>query len=162
MSQTQHRIGVFVDVQNIYYTTKAEFGRPFNYRAFWQFLEQQGEITTAIAYAVRSNDDSQIKFQDALRHIGFDVKLKNFIQRKDGSTKADWDVGITIDIMEQAANLDEIILVSGDGDFAILLKHVMQKHRVKTTACGVKNLSANELINTCTTYHAIENRWLIS
>lgn len=162
MSNTGSKLGVFVDVQNIYYTTRQEFGRPFNYRAFWKFLEQKGEITTAIAYAVKSTDDSQIKFQDALKHIGFEVKLKNFIQRKDGSTKADWDVGITIDIMEMADSLDEIILVSGDGDFSILLKHMMKKHGVKTTACGVKNLTANELINCCTTYHAIENHWLIS
>ncbi len=36
-------------------------------------------------------------FQNTLRTIGFEVKLKPFIQRTDGSAKGDWDVGITLD-----------------------------------------------------------------
>ena len=68
------KIAVFVDVQNIYYTTRDIFGRQFNYRKLWQQLSLQGEIVSATAYAIARNDDSQIKFQDALKYIGFTVK----------------------------------------------------------------------------------------
>lgn len=156
------KIGVFVDVQNIYYTTRDAHGRPFNYRAFWQHLSEQGDIVMAKAYAISRNDDSQKKFQSALRHIGFEVKLKPFIQRSDGSAKGDWDVGITIDIMEAAEQLDQIVLLSGDGDFAMLLTHVKQKHRVLTHVYGVPELTADALINASTQFHPIATQFLIN
>lgn len=139
------KIGVFVDVQNIYYTCKEAFGKSFNYRALWQELSYQGEIAIANAYAIESNLDGQRKFQDALRHIGFEVKLKPFIQRRDGSAKGDWDVGITIDIMEQAEQLDMVVLLSGDGDFELLMKKIKQKYSVETKVIGVEALTANKL-----------------
>lgn len=139
------KIGVFVDVQNIYYTTKEAFGRSFNYRALWQELSYQGDIEVANAYAIESKLDGQRKFQDALRHIGFEVKLKPFIQRKDGSAKGDWDVGITIDIMEESEQLDLVVLLSGDGDFELLMKKVKDKYQVNTQVVGVDALTANRL-----------------
>ncbi len=156
----KNKTGVFVDVQNIYYTTRDAFGRSFNYRAFWQHLSQQGEIATANAYAISRNVDDQKKFQTALRHIGFEVKLKPFIQRSDGSAKGDWDVGITIDILEAAKDLDQIVLLSGDGDFAILLKHVMEKYKVTTHVYGVTQLTADALINAANKFIPITTTWL--
>lgn len=132
------KIGVFVDVQNIYYTTKQAFSRSFNYRTFWQELSYQGDIVIANAYAIESKLDGQRKFQDALRHIGFEVKLKPYIQRQDGSAKGDWDVGITIDIMEESEHLDKVILLSGDGDFELLMKKIKQKFGVSTQVVGVE------------------------
>lgn len=139
------KIGVFVDVQNIYYTTKQAFSRSFNYRTFWQELSYQGDIVIANAYAIESKLDGQRKFQDALRHIGFEVKLKPYIQRQDGSAKGDWDVGITIDIMEESEHLDKVILLSGDGDFELLMKKIKQKFGVSTQVVGVEALTANKL-----------------
>ena len=143
--KTMPKIGVFVDVQNIYYTTKQTFSRSFNYRTFWQELSYQGDIVVANAYAIESKLDGQRKFQDALRHIGFEVKLKPYIQRKDGSAKGDWDVGITIDIMEESEHLDKVILLSGDGDFELLMKKIKQKFGVSTQVVGVEALTANKL-----------------
>ena len=114
------KIAIFVDVQNIYYTTRDTFARQFNYREFWQKISQEGDIVVANAYAIQRSDDQQHKFQKALKHIGFDVKLKPFIQRRDGSAKGDWDVGITIDVMEAAPDVDLVVLLSGDGDFELL------------------------------------------
>ena len=94
-----NKIAVFVDVQNIYYTTRHTYGRQFNYRKLWDIIKTKGIIVTANAYAIERGDEQQQKFQNALKHIGFNVKLKPYIQRSDGSAKGDWDVGITIDIM---------------------------------------------------------------
>ncbi len=105
------KIAVFSDVQNIYYTTREMHNRPFNYKKLWADLSAEGEITHAYAYAIDRGMDSQIKFQDALRNIGFEVKLKPFIQRRDGSAKGDWDVGIAIDVMETAPEVDLVVLL---------------------------------------------------
>ncbi len=155
------KIAIFVDVQNIFYTTRDTFGRQFNYRQFWQHIQHQGDIVIANAYAIQRSDDKQHKFQTALKHIGFNVKLKPFIQRSDGSAKGDWDVGITIDIMEAAASVDEIILLSGDGDFDLLLDHVATKYDVATTVYGVRALTAKSLINAATSFHAIDESYTL-
>ena len=149
------KIAIFVDVQNIYYTTRDSFGRQFNYRKLWQQLSSEGEIVSAIAYAIARNDDAQIKFQDALKHIGFEVKLKPYIQRSDGSAKGDWDVGITIDVLEAAREVDTVILLSGDGDFDLLLKKIIQDDGVTAEVYGVPELTANSLINAASIYHPI-------
>jgi len=155
------KIAIFVDVQNIYYTTRDVFAKQFNYRLLWQELLAQGDIVTAKAYAIQRSDDQQHKFQKALKHIGFDVKLKPFIQRKDGSAKGDWDVGITIDIMETAAEVDSIILLSGDGDFDLLLRKVREKYGVTTEVYSVEALTAKTLIDAADVHHKIEQSLLL-
>lgn len=157
------KIAVFVDVQNIYYTTRDSYQKQFNYRLFWQELMAQGDIEIANAYAIQRSDDQQHKFQKALKHIGFNVKLKPFIQRSDGSAKGDWDVGITIDVLEAAANenINTIVLLSGDGDFELLLNHCKAKYGVKTIVYGVPNLTANALINSADTFNKIDQSLLL-
>ena len=155
------KIAIFVDVQNIYYTTRDTFKRSFNYRAFMHHLSQGNEIVSAYAYAIDRQDEQQMKFQSALRHMGFEVKLKPFIQRADGSAKGDWDVGITIDVLEQAPHVDEVILLSGDGDFAILLDTITRKYGCKTSVYGVLNLTAKALINSATEFVDIDTKWLM-
>ncbi len=149
------KIAVFVDVQNIYYTTKEAFNRQFNYRKLREFLSCEGEIVIANAYAIARQDDGQIKFQDALRHLGFNVRLKPFIQRADGSAKGDWDVGITIDVLETAPDVDTIILLSGDGDFSLLLQKVTEKYGTETQVYGVSSLTAKSLMDSATQFHEI-------
>jgi uncharacterized LabA/DUF88 family protein len=155
------KIAVFADVQNIYYTTRQAYGKQFNYRKLWQQLEQQGEIVSAYAYAIDRGDNQQKKFQDVLMHLGFEVKLKPFIQRSDGTAKGDWDVGITIDIMEIATQVDTVVLLSGDGDFAILFDKVKQAYGVKTVAYGVPKLTAKALIDASTVFYPIEGDLLL-
>ena len=150
------KIAVFADVQNIYYTTRDAYGRQFNYRKFWQIVEAQGDIVSATAYAIHRGDDKQLKFQNALKHIGFTVKLKPYIQRCDGSAKGDWDVGITIDVMDIAREVDTAILLSGDGDFDLLLKKISSTYQLSTEVYGVPALTANSLIEACDKFHLIK------
>ena len=155
------KIAVFVDVQNIYYTTRDSYGRPFDYRKFWEELSHQGEIIIANAYAIQRDDDRQKKFQDALRHIGFTIKLKPYIQRSDGSAEGDWDVGITIDVMEAASEVDTVVLLSGDGDFDLLLEKISSDYKINTEVYGVPALTANSLIDAAGIYHPIDETFLL-
>ena len=155
------KIAIFADVQNIYYTTRQAYGRQFNYRELWQRISAEGEIISAIAYATHRGDDKQLKFQDALKHIGFTVKLKPYIQRSDGSAKGDWDVGITIDIMETAKSVDSIVLLSGDGDFDLLLEKIKKDYAVSAEVYGVPALTASSLIDAASSYHPIEEDLLL-
>ena len=151
------KIAIFVDVQNIYYTTRQAFGRQFNYKTFIQRMREEGVIVSATAYAIDRGDEKQRKFQSALKQFGYTIKLKPYIQRSDGSTKGDWDVGITIDIMDAAKEVDTIILLSGDGDFDLLLQKINQEYNVTTEVYGVPALTANSLIKSATIYHPIDD-----
>ncbi|MDI3326404.1 NYN domain-containing protein [Pontibacterium granulatum] len=157
----QPKIAIFVDVQNIYYTTRQAYGRQFNYRALWQRISEEGTIVSATAYAIHRGDERQLKFQNALKQIGFDVKLKPFIQRSDGSAKGDWDVGITIDVLEAAKTVDKIVLLSGDGDFDLLLDKVRNDYHVSADVYGVPALTANSLINAASEFYRIEEGLLL-
>ncbi|MDH5446454.1 MAG: NYN domain-containing protein [Gammaproteobacteria bacterium] len=155
------RIALFADVQNIYYTTRQAYDRQFNYRELWQRVSQQGDIVSATAYAINRYDDKQLKFQEALKHIGFKVKLKPYIQRSDGSAKGDWDVGITIDVMETAHEVDMVVLLSGDGDFDLLLEKIKSDYGVIAEVYGVPSLTANTLIDSASVYHPIKEDLLL-
>ncbi len=123
-------VAVFVDVQNIYYTTRQRFSRHFDYNRFWAEVTRDRKVVKAIAFAIDRDDSKQRQFQNILRAIGFEVKLKPFIQRRDGSAKGDWDVGITLDVMEYASLSDVVVLASGDGDFDLLVDKVRDKYSV--------------------------------
>ncbi|MCF6250785.1 MAG: NYN domain-containing protein [Methylococcaceae bacterium] len=141
------KVAIFVDVQNIYYTTRQHFQKHFNYKAFWTQATANREVVKAFAYAIDKGDVKQRGFQNTLKNIGFQIKLKPYIQRKDGSAKGDWDVGITLDVIEMAEKVDTIILLSGDGDFDLLLQKARQVYSVKTEVYGVTALTAPSLIN---------------
>jgi uncharacterized LabA/DUF88 family protein len=155
------KIAIFVDVQNIYYTTRQAYGRQFNYRKLWQLISARGEIIIANAYAIERNDEGQRKFQNILRKLGFTVKLKPFIQRSDGSAKGDWDVGITIDVMQAAKDVDSVILLSGDGDFDLLMQKIRQDYKVNAEVYGVPALTADSLVSAVNHFHPIKEDLLI-
>ena len=155
------KIALFADVQNIYYTTRQAYGRQFDYRKLMDRVSKDGEIVSATAYAIDRGDEKQRKFQSALKQMGFTVKLKPYIQRSDGSAKGDWDVGITIDIMDTAKEVDTVVLLSGDGDFDLLLKKIRKVHCVRTEVYGVPALTANALIDAASLYHRIDEGLLL-
>ena len=88
------------------------------------------------------------------------MKLKPYIQRADGSAKGDWDVGITIDVLDVAERVDEIVLASGDGDFDLLLERVRSRG-LDAIAFGVPGLTAQSLIRAASLYVPIEGDLLL-
>ena len=155
------RVSVFVDVQNIYYTTRHAYQRNFDYNRFWAEVTRNRQLTHAYAYAIDRGDEKQRQFQNILRAIGFQVKLKPFIQRRDGSAKGDWDVGITLDVMEAAPETDIIVLASGDGDFDQLLDRAKLRHGVSTEVYGIPQLTAASLIEAADHYFPIDESLLL-
>ncbi len=141
MKNTQ-RISIFVDVQNIYYTCRQAYSKNFDYNKFWAHATENREVVGAYAYATDRGDDKQQQFQNILRAIGFTVKLKPVLNRKDGTSKADWDVGIALDVYEAAQECDKIILATGDGDFGVLLERIKQRFDTPTEVYGVPQLSS--------------------
>lgn len=155
------KVSIFVDVQNIYYTTKQAYQRNFNYNLFWKICTENRQLTKAIAYAIDRGDQKQKEFQNILKAIGFEIKLKPFIQRSDGSTKGDWDVGITLDVIEYANSSDVIVLASGDGDFDLLAQKIIKKYQREFEVYGVPKLTAKSLVSSATKFYPIDDDLLL-
>ena len=154
------KIALFADVQNLYYTVRQAHGCHFHYAELWRQVAAQGQIVEARAYAIDRGDARQRQFQQILRNLGFEVLLKPYIQRSDGSAKGDWDVGITIDVLDAVERVDEIVLASGDGDFDLLLERVRSRG-VEAIAYGAPGLTAQSLIRAASLYVPIEGELLL-
>jgi uncharacterized LabA/DUF88 family protein len=154
-------VAVFVDVQNIYYTTRQHFACHFDYNNFWAEVTRDRKVVKAIAFAIDRHDEKQNQFQNILRAIGFEVKLRPFIQRSDGSAKGDWDVGITLDVLEYAPQADVVVLASGDGDFDLLVQKIRDKYSVSVEVYGVAELSAASLIRAADKFVPIKDHLLL-
>jgi len=158
---TAPKISIFVDVQNIYYTCRQAYQASFDYNKFWAEITNGREVVSAIAYATDRGDEKQLQFQNILRAIGFTVKLKPMLNRHDGSAKADWDVGIALDVFEAAEHCDTVILASGDGDFDVLLLRIKQRFNTGTEVYGVPQLTSNQLIKEASKFRGIDKTLLL-
>jgi uncharacterized LabA/DUF88 family protein len=155
------KVGIFVDVQNIYYTCRQTYQCNFDYNKFWAEITRDREVVCAYAYATDRGDQKQKQFQNILRAIGFEVKLKAVLKRLDGTAKADWDVGIALDVFEEAQNCDTIVLASGDGDFGILLDRIKDRFKTKSEVYGVRALTSNQLIGPAGRFFPIDEKLLL-
>ena len=155
------KVAIFVDIQNVYYTARQAYGKNFDYNKFWAQATANRDVVQAFCYAIDKGDQKQREFQNILRAIGFKVKLKPYIQRSDGSAKGDWDVGIALDAMECAEQADVIVLVSGDGDFDLLVNKIRLKHNKKVEVYGVPQFTAASLMSEASQFIAIDNTLLL-
>lgn len=135
MKYKSQRVGIFIDVQNLYYSAKALYGSKVNFKEILKTASAGRKVIRAIAYAVRAEMPEEQAFFDALTNLGLEVRLKELQTFISGMKKADWDVGIAVDILKMAPKLDTIVLCSGDGDFELLLKHA------KAEGCRVEIIS---------------------
>lgn len=132
------RVGVFVDVQNMYYSARHIYNSKVNFRALLNEAVKGRTLVRAIAYVIRTEDLSREAFFDVLENLGYEVKAKDIQIFVDGSKKGDWDIGIAMDMIEMAPRLDTLVLVSGDGDFVPLVEHLQRAMgcRVEVMAFG--------------------------
>ena len=120
---TDQRIGVFVVVQNMYYSAKNLYNKKVNFQTLLKEAIAGRRLIRAISYVIKADVKEEQTFYSVLGEIGFEVRSKELQVFYDGAKKGDWDVGIAMDVMRLAPKLDTIVLISGDGDFSDLLEH---------------------------------------
>ncbi len=135
------RLGVFCDVSNLYYCISSRFdGRKLDYRKYWKFIQDLGEVQQAIAYGSQRGNEAHT-FIKALKCMGFTTKFKKPKEyQRNGKVrhKSDWDVGIAVDMFSMLDRMDMLILGSADSDMAPAVEYVQNKGiKVVVFACGV-------------------------
>ncbi len=153
-------VGVFVDMQNIYYGAKNTLKRKVDFKNLLKIAVRGRQLYRAIAYLVDLERVNQDGFIYVLRSIGYEVKLKEpkkFYNWDKVEYKADWDMGIAIDAIAMAENgkVDVVVLMSGDGDFVDLINFLKAKG-IKVEVISFRSITAKELIYSASEYIDLE------
>ncbi|HOE74688.1 MAG TPA: NYN domain-containing protein [bacterium] len=126
---TQHaaqRVGVFVDVQNMYYSARNLYQKKVNFGAILKEAVGNRQLVRAIAYVIRAEVEQEHNFFEALSNQGFEVRAKDLQTFTGGGKKGDWDVGLAMDVLKIGPKIDVVVLVSGDGDYVDLVRYVKE------------------------------------
>ncbi len=154
------RVGVFIDVQNMFYAAKKLDGARLDYESILDLIVGKRRLIMALTYVVESPEIDQSGFISLLKKKGYQVRRKELKSFTDGTAKGDWDMGIAIDIIEAAQELDVVALVSGDGDFVSLVHLVKRLGPIVELYAFGHNLSS-ELRETADKFVEIGNEMLL-
>ncbi len=129
-SQLRHpyqRVGIFIDTQNLYHSARSLFNSNVNYKSLVDGAVGERRLIRAFAYVIKSETNDESKFFEALTDLGIETRVKDLQIFYSGEKKADWDVGIAMDIVRLSEKIDTVVLVSGDGDFLEVLRYVKSR-----------------------------------
>ncbi|NBV42573.1 NYN domain-containing protein [bacterium] len=154
------RVGVFVDVQNMFYSAKHLWNAKLNFAKLMEQAVRGRQLIRAICYVIENPEIDQAAFVEMLKANGYEVKSKPLRSRSDGSAKGDWDMGLAIDAISIADKIDVAVLVSGDGDFSDLVYH-LKSRGVLVEGLSFLGSTNEDLIKAVDFYHPIDSTMLI-
>ncbi len=150
-----HRIGVFVDVSNMYHSAKNLYKSRVNFRELLKLATANRQLVRAIAYVVKSDTEEEKAFFDALEKAGYELKSKDLQIFPGGMKKGDWDVAIAVDAISLSKQLDVVVLVSGDGDYEPLVEYLKFSGLI-VEVVGFKRSSSSKLIDIANNFTDLE------
>jgi len=157
------RVGVFIDTQNMYYSARNLFKRKVNFKNIVEDGVAGRKLIRAIAYVVSTESGENEPFFEALQNAGIETRRKPLMEYPSGQKKADWDVGLAIDVVQALDTLDVVVIVSGDGDFQPLVNYVQSRGRMVELMAFDKTTSGKliEMVHDYTDLSANQRRYLI-
>lgn len=142
----EQRVGVFIDVQNLYYSAKNLHGKKVNFGAIVQEALAGRKLIRAIAYVVRTETKEEQPFFEALYNLGIETREKDLQIFNSGMKKADWDVGLTVDAIRLSPSLDAVVIVSGDGDYVPLVEYLQKSSGKQVEVVAFGETTSSRLI----------------
>lgn len=142
----EQRVGVLVDVSNMYHSAKNLYNKKVNFRELLKAAIAERKLIRATAYAIKTESEEEMPFFEALSKQGFEVKMKDLQVFTGGAKKGDWDVGIAMDAIRLGDKLDVIVLVSGDGDFLPLVSYLQNNKGCLVEIIGFRQTTSSALI----------------
>ncbi|MAW76347.1 MAG: hypothetical protein CMJ95_02995 [Planctomycetes bacterium] len=160
LSATQ-RVGIFVDVQNMYYAARNLYQSKLEFSKLLRHLVRGRNLARALAYIVERPGMEQNKFIEVLRRNGYEVRKRVVGERNDSANRGDWNIGIALDALALSSKIDVAILVTGDGDFVPLVeKLTMDGLRVEIAS--FRETTSAELYHTADQVHILDEGVLLS
>jgi uncharacterized LabA/DUF88 family protein len=159
VKETDKRVGVFIDVQNVYYGARRLKGK-LDFDALMESAVVGRRLIQCTAYVVESKEIDQSGFIARLQQKAIEVRRKSLRVRADGSTKGDWDMELALDILDTAASLDVVVLVSGDGDFTSLVKRV-KRIGPRVEVIAFPRNTAKSLLEAADRFQPLDRKFMI-
>lgn len=147
IKNVNQRVGVFVDVANMYHSARNLYNSRVSFAAILKEAVSRRKLIRALAYVVKADIEEEQKFFEALRLSGFEVKSKDLQVFPGGMKKGDWDVGITVDAIILAQKLDVVVLVTGDGDYVPLVEYLRVNTGCRVEAMAFAKSASNRLVS---------------
>ena len=146
IKHSEQRVGILIDVSNMYHSAKNLHGARVNFGEVLKTALAGRKLVRAIAYVITSQSNEEEGFFEALSSQGFELKSKDLQIFVGGAKKADWDVGIAVDAIKLADKLDTIILVTGDGDFIPLVIYLKESKGCQVEVLAFGKTTSSKLI----------------
>ncbi len=158
----EQRVGVFVDIQNMYYSAKNLYQMRVNFANILERAVSGRKLIRALAYVIKSNNTEEQGFFDALAGQGFAVKMKDLQVFYDGTKKGDWDVGLAMDAVKLSPKLDVVVIVSGDGDYVPLVEY-LQHTGVLVEVMAFRESASTKLVEAADEFTdlSMEQEWYL-
>lgn len=140
------KVGVFVDVQNMYHSAKNLYNARVDFGEVLHRAVNGRQLIRAFAYAIKTESGEEKAFLEALQKAGFELQVKDLQIFPGGMKKGNWDVGMAIDAVILADKIDVAVLVEGDGDFVPLVNYLKTNRGVKVEVVSFKRSTSTKLI----------------
>ncbi len=179
MKHPEQRVGIFIDVQNLYHSAKNLYAARINYKELIKHLVAGRKLVRALGYVIKAESavtaeqhqrieageiearekttKSEASFFEALKQSGIELRMKDIQIFHGGAKKADWDVGMAIDTVRMAESLDVIVLVTGDGDFIPLIEYLRSGRGKVVEVAAFSRSSSNKLKESADHFVALDD-----
>lgn len=141
----EQRVGVFVDIQNMYYSAKNLYNAKVDFGKVLAHGVAGRRLIRAFAYVIKADVGAEKEFFEALSQRGFEVREKELQTFYGGAKKGDWDVGLCMDVVRMIHKIDVVVLVSGDGDYSDLLDYA-KSQGVKVEVIAFNKTASHKLL----------------
>ena len=144
-----NRVAVFIDVANVIYSLKKLNWR-IDYKKLQKyFIDNSKLVNIYFYYSTKKENSGQANLLEMLARKGFQLRVKEVkvikLKNKETMLKGNCDIELAIDMIDLMPAYDTAVLLSGDSDFAPLVKYV-QKHGKKVIAISTRGHVSKEII----------------
>lgn len=146
IKQKEQRVGILIDVQNLYHSAKHIYSARVNFKEVIKNALAGRKLVRVIAYVIKTESGDEKAFFEALTKLGIEMRVKDLQVFPGGIKKGDWDVGMAVDAVRLSEMLDAIVLVTGDGDFVPLVEYLKFNRGVQVEVMAFSRSASGKLI----------------
>lgn len=142
----EQRVGVLIDVQNLYHSARNIYSSRVNFKEVLKSAISGRKLVRAIAYVIKTESGEEKSFFEVLTKLGIEMRVKDLQIFPGGMKKGDWDVGMAVDAVRLSHTLDAIVLVTGDGDFVPLVEYLKFNSGLQVEVMAFERSASGKLI----------------
>lgn len=117
----------FIDGQNLHFGIKS-LGWKLDHKKFRAYLEQEHGVSKAYIFLGFMEEHQDL--YNVLQEAGFICFFKPLVRYEDGTIKGNVDADMVLQVMVDLEKYDKAVIISGDGDFSGMLRHLIYKNKL--------------------------------